>query len=49
MLCPRWVQVKAQPIAIDDLIAYLEAQRVPGIDINAIQEYRERYGVSQSS
>jgi len=23
MLCPRWVQVKAQPIAIEDLIAYL--------------------------
>jgi orotate phosphoribosyltransferase len=31
---------------LDDLIAYLEAQAVPGIDINAIQEYRERYGVS---
>jgi uncharacterized protein YbjT (DUF2867 family) len=23
MICPRWVQVKAQPIAIEDLIAYL--------------------------
>jgi len=32
---------------LDDLIAYLEAQDVPGIDINAIQEYRERYGVSR--
>ena len=32
--------------ALDDLIAYLKAQAVPGIDINAIQEYRERYGVS---
>jgi len=32
---------------LDDLIAYLEAQAVPGIDINAIQEYRERYGVTR--
>jgi hypothetical protein len=23
MICPRWVQVKAQPIAIEDVIAYL--------------------------
>jgi uncharacterized protein YbjT (DUF2867 family) len=23
MICPRWVQVKAQPIAIEDLVAYL--------------------------
>lgn len=23
MICPRWVQVKAQPIAIEDLLAYL--------------------------
>jgi uncharacterized protein YbjT (DUF2867 family) len=23
MICPRWVQVRAQPIAIEDLIAYL--------------------------
>jgi uncharacterized protein YbjT (DUF2867 family) len=23
MVCPRWVQVQAQPIAIDDLLAYL--------------------------
>ncbi len=25
MICPRWVQVKAQPIAIDDLLDYLFA------------------------
>jgi tryptophan-rich sensory protein/uncharacterized protein YbjT (DUF2867 family) len=25
MICPRWVQVKAQPIAIEDLLAYLIA------------------------
>ena len=25
MICPRWVQVKAQPIAIEDLLAYLLA------------------------
>lgn len=25
MVCPRWVQVKAQPIAIEDLLAYLIA------------------------
>ncbi|MGE0757581.1 MAG: SDR family oxidoreductase [Pirellulaceae bacterium] len=23
MICPRWVQVKAQPIAVEDLLAYL--------------------------
>jgi uncharacterized protein YbjT (DUF2867 family) len=27
MICPRWVQVKAQPIAIEDLLAYLLAAR----------------------
>ena len=25
MVCPRWVQVKAQPIAVEDLLAYLIA------------------------
>lgn len=25
MICPRWVQVKAQPIAIEDLLEYLRA------------------------
>ena len=33
--------------ALDDLIAYLGTRDVPGIDINAIQEYRERYGISR--
>jgi uncharacterized protein YbjT (DUF2867 family) len=27
MICPRWVQVKAQPIAIEDLLQYLLAAR----------------------
>ena len=27
MICPRWVHVKAQPIAIEDLLAYLIAAR----------------------
>lgn len=27
MICPRWVQVKAQPIAIEDLLSYLLAAR----------------------
>jgi hypothetical protein len=31
MLCPRWVQTPAQPIAIDDVIAYLlAAAELPG-------------------
>jgi len=33
MICPRWVQVKAQPIAIEDVIAYLTgALALPGDD-----------------
>ena len=32
MICPRWVQVKAQPIAIEDLLAYLAAAlRLPPV------------------
>jgi uncharacterized protein YbjT (DUF2867 family) len=27
MICPRWVQVQTQPIAIEDLVAYLVAAR----------------------
>jgi hypothetical protein len=27
MICPRWVQVRAQPIAVEDLLAYLFAAR----------------------
>ena len=30
---------------LDDLIRYLESQNGGGIDINAIQAYRERYGI----
>jgi uncharacterized protein YbjT (DUF2867 family) len=30
MICPRWVAVKAQPIAVEDVIAYLvEALELP--------------------
>jgi orotate phosphoribosyltransferase len=29
---------------LDDLIRYLESAAVEGIDLNAIQQYRERYG-----
>src|SRR6202043_498940 len=30
MICPRWVDVKAQPIAVEDVIAYLmEALELP--------------------
>ena len=30
MICPRWVGVKAQPIAVEDVIAYLvEALELP--------------------
>ena len=27
MICPRWVQVRTQPIAVDDLVAYVLAAR----------------------
>lgn len=31
MICPRWVEVKAQPIAIEDVVAYLvQALDLPG-------------------
>jgi uncharacterized protein YbjT (DUF2867 family) len=33
MICPRWVRVLAQPIAIEDVLAYLmEAVELPGTD-----------------
>jgi len=32
MITPRWVQIPAQPIAIDDVLAYLRA--APAIDLN---------------
>ena len=31
MICPRWVEVKAQPIAIEDVIAYLVAALGPSL------------------
>lgn len=38
MICPRWVAIKAQPIAIEDVIAYLlQALELPG-DEGAIFE-----------
>ncbi len=37
MICPRWVQVKAQPIAIEDLLAYLIA--APELQKGASQIY----------
>jgi uncharacterized protein YbjT (DUF2867 family) len=38
MICPRWVAVKAQPIAIEDLIGYLlEALKLP-VDEGAVFE-----------
>lgn len=37
MICPRWVQVKAQPIAIEDLLAYLLA--AVELPISASQVY----------
>ncbi len=33
MICPKWVAVKAQPIAIEDLLAYLSA----GLDLHMTQ------------
>ena len=33
MICPRWVNVKAQPIAVEDVIAYLLA----ALDLQAEQ------------
>ncbi len=32
MICPRWVHVKAQPIAIEDLLAYL----IAGLDVPGV-------------
>ncbi len=37
MICPRWVQVKAQPIAVEDLLAYLLA--AVELPISASQVY----------
>jgi uncharacterized protein YbjT (DUF2867 family) len=39
MVTPRWVETRSQPIAIDDVVAYLERARdVPGTGSGAIVE-----------
>ena len=38
MICPRWVEVKAQPIAIEDVVAYLVAALALPIGESAIFE-----------
>ena len=38
MICPRWVRVLTQPIAIDDVVAYL----VAALDLPAGEERRVR-------
>ena len=38
MICPRWVQVKAQPIAIEDLLEYLMAARELPVGASHIYE-----------
>ncbi|MEZ6073646.1 MAG: SDR family oxidoreductase [Pirellulales bacterium] len=38
MVCPRWVAVRAQPIAIEDLLAYLvEALDLPGDESHIVE------------
>jgi uncharacterized protein YbjT (DUF2867 family) len=38
MICPRWVEVKAQPIAVEDVIAYLSAALNLPLDQSAVFE-----------
>jgi uncharacterized protein YbjT (DUF2867 family) len=38
MICPRWVEVKAQPIAIEDVVAYLMAALNLPVEQSAIFE-----------
>lgn len=38
MICPRWVQVRTQPIAIDDLVAYVLAARDQPPDASGVYE-----------
>ena len=38
MMCPRWVQVRTQPIAIDDLVAYVLAARDLPPDAHGVYE-----------
>lgn len=45
MICPRWVAVKAQPIAVEDVIAYL----VQALDLPAAETVYEIGGADQVS
>jgi uncharacterized protein YbjT (DUF2867 family) len=38
MICPRWVQIKAQPIAIEDVVAYLFAALDLAVDDSKVFE-----------
>jgi uncharacterized protein YbjT (DUF2867 family)/ligand-binding SRPBCC domain-containing protein len=38
MICPRWVETLTQPIAVDDVLAYLEAARDMPEDVRGIFE-----------
>ena len=38
MICPRWVEVKAQPIAIEDVISYLVAAQDLPLEQSAVFE-----------
>lgn len=38
MIAPRWVQVEAQPIAVDDVLAYLDEARTIALDGNRTYE-----------
>lgn len=38
MICPRWVEVKAQPIAVEDVVAYLMAALELPVDRGAVFE-----------
>ena len=45
MITPRWVNVPAQPIAIDDLLAYLVAAlRLPVVRVPRLRDRRRRPG-----
>ncbi len=58
MIAPRWVRMKSQPIAVDDVLAYLEEARVipitehrtyeiGGADVISYREFMLRYAASQ--
>jgi hypothetical protein len=38
MICPRWVAVKAQPIAVEDVVAYLMAALLLPVEQNCVFE-----------